>query len=305
MIIETNQLNHLQLHQLDELNELCQKADQGAPALYRHLLVEKRPNNSALLYYKNSTADVCAASEQRHINEQLVGFLSAYFFYNHACEISVLVHPNYRHQKIATQLLQQILPLLTKKTIQRVIFSTSPSLTYLAEKGLTYQESEYRMERTDETMAPLTMPTLAVRHANMHDIPALLELDQRCFASEVNSSHDHMVGLLNNPHYTILIASYQGKSIGKAHLRRQDASTTFLSDIAILPAFQGQGMGYELIAHAINEALREEKTRLVLDVSTSPASKALNLYLRHGFKIRLQYDYWTISLDQLRSLLEP
>lgn len=290
MITQTNQLNSLQLHQLNELEELCQKADAGAPALYRHLLIEKRSNNSTILYYKN---------------DKLIGFLSVYFFYTNACEISLLVHPNYRRQKIATQLLQQILPLLTEKSIQRVIFSTSPSLTWLAKQGFTYIESEYHMERVSAVSAPIATPKLTICHATINDIPALVEIDQICFATDQANPLQQFAHLLANPHYKLLVANYQGQTIGKAHIRKSDDHIAFLSDIAILPSFQGQGFGHELVAHAINEVLIHGTNKLALDVTTNQQSKAFNLYSHHGFKITQQYDYWAVSLDQLRLLIRP
>src|SRR4051812_19799815 len=92
-ILQNNQLSALQLQQLHELAALCQTTDGGVPCLYPHLLKEKRETDNNLLYYKNN---------------QLIGFLSVYFFYADACEISLMVHPDYRQQKIATQLLQPI-----------------------------------------------------------------------------------------------------------------------------------------------------------------------------------------------------
>lgn len=288
MILQTDQLNRSQLSQLNELYEICQKADAGSPAIYRHLLIEKRPSNNTILYYKN---------------EQLIGFLSVYFFYNEGCEISLLVHPNYRRQKIAAQLLRQISPLLIVKSIQNVIFSTPPSLTWLPTRGFSYLESEYHMERIGTLPASLTTSALTISHADMNDIAALVEMDHLCFSSG-SSPPQHFTYLLNNPHYTILVASHQNRPVGKAHIRWQDDSITFLSDIAILPSFQGQGFGYELLAHTIRHVLSQGKTKLALDVTTNQQSKAFNLYSRHGFKTTLQYDYWAISLEKLQSLIE-
>ena len=289
MITQTYQLNSLQLQQLNELDELCQKVDAGSPALYRHLLIEKRPSNSTLLYYKN---------------DQLIGFLSVYFFYNEACEISLLVHPNYRRQKIATQLLQQILPLLHEKSIRCVIFSTSPSFSWLSTRGLSYMESEYHMERVGTAPALLPTPVLAISHASSDDLTAIVEIDTLCFSSKANSPQ-HVADLLKNPHYTLLVARYQGQIIGKAHSRRSDDSLFFLSDIAILPSFQGYGFGRELVAQAINAVLMQGATQIVLDVTANRQSNAFRLYSHHGFKITQQYDYWAVSLDQLQSSLVP
>ena len=288
MIISAHALNSLQLYQLNQLDELCQKVDKGAPALYRHILTEKRSSNNILLYYAK---------------EQLIGFLSIYFFYHDAYEISVLVHPHHRRQKIATQLLQHILPRLIETRIQRLIFSSSASFAWLAKQGFSLIKSEYYMERDEAMPGTLCASILTIRHATINDIPILVNIDRTCFAENETNLSYHFAQLLKNPYYSLLIAHHEGKAIGKVHLRKQDETLTFLSNLAILPSFQGQGFGHALLTYAIHEAFKQGNTKLALEVTTNPESRAFNLYLRHGFKIILHYHYWTISLTQLRSLI--
>ena len=288
MIIPSNPLNSEQFDQLNALHALCQKMDSGAPAIYSHLLMEKRPTDSTLLYYNN---------------KQLIGFLSVYFFYDAGCEISVLVHPNYRRQQIASQLLRQILPLLTTKAIQQVIFSTSKCFSWLSQRGFRLIESEYYMERMSAIPVPLVTPVLTIKKATPVDIPALIAIDAQSFSQTEKHPPEHFTGLLNNPLYTLLIADYQNKPIGKVHIRWQDETLTFLSDIAILPDFQGRGLGRELVAYAINVVLMQGKTKIALNVTHNNPSNALNLYLHHDFKITSECDYWAVLLDELRSLI--
>jgi ribosomal protein S18 acetylase RimI-like enzyme len=89
--------------------------------------------------------------------------------------------------------------------------------------------------------------------------------------------------------------------VGKAHTRWQENEAIF-SDIAIMPKFQSQGLGSELLATCINDALMQGKTKLALDVETSNHS-ALNLYTRHDFKTVNAIDFWAISPSQLRTIL--
>lgn len=291
MIIQNNQLTVLQLQQFDKLYDICQKVDQGSPAIYRSLLAEERLSKNNVLYYDNSV---------------LIGFLSVYFFYENACEISVLVHPTHRRQKIATQLLQQIIPLLITNRIEQVIFSTPqfpiPTDHWLSDLGFHYLESEYHMERVDTKPVPMTSHLLDIRRAQIDDIPILAQLDQICFAANSQfHSQIPFASLLYNPDYLILVAHYLDSPIGKAQIHWQKKGPAFLSDIAILPSFQKQGFGSELIAYTINEALKHSKTTLALDVATNNRSKAFNVYQRYGFKTTSQVDYWTIPFHQLYS----
>ena len=100
---------------------------------------------------------------------------------------------------------------------------------------------------------------------------------------------------MHSREYKIILAFKNNQLIGKAHLRWEKKSTT-LSDIAIIPAHQGNGYGTALIAHCINHSLSEGTTLINLDVETHNL-KALNLYTRLGFMIQNACDYWSIDAD--------
>lgn len=56
-----------------------------------------------------------------------------------------------------------------------------------------------------------------------------------------------------------------------------------LLDVAVDPEFRGQGMGEKMLRAMINEVVRQEYARLVLEVRASNES-ALRLYKKVGFK---------------------
>ena len=288
MFVFTDKLNPEQLAALDALTAACHKHDAGLPSIYRHLLGEPRQPHSTLLYYHNSV---------------LVGFLSVYFFYEDACEMALLVHPAHRHQTIATQLLQQAIPYLDTAAIQHVLFSAPPAFIPPLQSGLTALPSEYTMERINLLPATINLPRLTITPATGNDASILAHIDAACFPSTQPNPPSRFTELINNPNYRLLMAYHANKPIGKAHLRWESQDRVSLLDIAILPAFQKQGFGSELIAYAINEALSRGATQLALSVSCENSSNALGLYLHHGFAIQWQCNYWTISLDALRQWL--
>ena len=83
-----------------------------------------------------------------------------------------------------------------------------------------------------------------------------------------------------------LVAIRNGKAIGAAWLRRFpgaspgygfiDESTPELS-IAVLPEYQGRGIGSRLLTELLGDAL-------AVSLSCDPANPAWNLYLRFGFR---------------------
>ncbi|KTD24278.1 MULTISPECIES: GNAT family N-acetyltransferase [Legionella] len=288
MFIYNNQLNPVQLDAVNQLASLCREVDGSTPPLYPHILEQKRLHDSNVLYFQDNT---------------LVGFLSVYFFYADACEVSVIVAPSHRRQGIAKQLLRTIMPLLVAKQMNNLIFSTPEAVNdeWLSRFGFIYHHSEYQMQRQSFEPILITKQILTVRKATEKDIPLLCHIDELCFPEEEDNMPVRFNTLLEENNYTILLAFRQGRAVAKAHIRWQEDSA-ILSDIAVLPKYQRQGLGSELLSYCINHALSRGTTTLVLDVETSNQN-ALNLYTRHGFKTINATDFWTIATQALHSFL--
>ena len=285
---KTNQLNEEQLQELEQLTHISRKTDGSIPNLYTHLLVQARALPTIALHYEK---------------EHLIGFLSIYFFYEDAVEIALLVHPQMRRKGIATQLLQSMLPMIQEHKYSKLIFSCPSQIndTWLSNLGFSYSHSEYYMER--HNLSPLLDPhkQLTFRMATFEDISLLCALDEACFNKTFAELEPRFQHILNERNYEIILAYSNEELIGKAHLRWQEHGAT-LSDIAVFPAKQGQGLGTALITHCINYALSEGKPNLSLDVETHN-QKALELYMRLGFLTQNACDYWTIETKQLEQLL--
>lgn len=288
MLLRNRQLDAAQLNDLNKLIERCQSHDGGIPSVYPHLLSQLRDNESNVLYYEE---------------DQLLGFLSVYFFYEKACEISLFIAPSHRKKGLAMELLKTIVPLLQTKSMESVIFSTAESFqsTWIPPKHFTYKQSEYHMERHSFAPQLIINPLLSLRKATIRDLEVLVAMDSTCFPEQQNNALDHLLYVLNDNNYTILLGLLDDLVIGKTHIHWLDTELTF-SDIAILPEYQGKGFGSELLAHCINYALEHGKALLELDVEAKNKS-ALNLYLKHGFKTTKVYDYWEVSLAALTQLL--
>ncbi|WED42747.1 GNAT family N-acetyltransferase [Legionella cardiaca] len=284
MIICNSQLDDAQLQAVLDLAAQCREHDGGTPTFYNHLLLQKRPTENNVLYFQEG---------------QLIAFLSVYFFYEDACEVSLMVAPKYRRQGIAKQLLHTIFPLLIAKEMDKLIFSSPAAVneSWLTRLGFTYRNSEYHMQRN--SYEPFLMPSqkLDIRKATIDDIPTLCSIDAACFPGQQENMTIRFNILFNDSNYTLLIAYYKKEVVGKAHIHWQGSRVIF-SDIAVLPKFQKQGLGGELLTYCINHALSAGKNHLALDVETSNRN-ALSLYTRHGFKTVNISDYWMIPLRNL------
>lgn len=284
MFKSTNQLSDAQLKDLEALRLLCKKIDGSTPNLYVHILSKPRALPASILCYEQN---------------QLVGFISAFFFYDDAVEVALLVAPYARRRGIARQLLGYIIPLVKAHGINKLIFS-SPSHRnnlWFVPLCLRSMHTEYYMERTDLNPILEYNKSLVMRQASKKDIPVLGAIDEVCFPKKTNDFTGRFQHLFDDRNYQIFLGYLDNHPIGKAHMRWDKDGVT-LSDIAILPDLQGKGYGTAIIAHCINIALSEGKSQVNLDVETHN-ERALHLYTRLGFFVQNACDYWSIKVDDL------
>lgn len=281
MIVRKNQLTNEELQMVRDLAALCAAHDGAAPIFYPNILLQKRSTESNILYFENNS---------------LIGFISIYFFYADACEITLMVAPGNRRNGIAKKLLSKALPIFFSRQVERLIFSTAMILDtkWFKDLGLTYKSSEYTMEKITTEPIVIKNPKLSIVKATEKDIPILDFIDSVSFKNKSANMISRLKNLLNEPNYTILTASYNDKIVGAVHLCFENKNV-LLSDLAIIPNLQGHGLGGELLSYCINLALSKEVTKITLHVEDP---KVINFYLHYGFQVTLINEYWIIELPQ-------
>lgn len=283
--LTVKQVTERQMADLDDLIARCRAEDDNIVNYYPHILEQHRPFASSLLYYEG---------------QQLQGFATLFFFYETACEISLMVAPACRRQGLAKLMLKALLPLLQFHHMESVIV-TSPAkqFTSIFEKhGFYYMHSEFQMERHIHHPVLLPHTRTTFRLARVADAKEILNINKLCFPEQEDQLEYRLTGLLNDRHYDIMLLERDGQVLGKAHMRYHDKTVTF-SDIGVIPEFQGQGLGTELLAHCVNYSLQEGCTLMNLDVETQNTN-ALKLYTRLGFEVTNAADYWQIDLERAR-----
>lgn len=289
MIKTCAKLDPNQYQQFETLAQACRAHDHGQPLFYDHLLRQMRNPDSNLLLLQE---------------KQLLGFASVYYFYDDACEIGLMIHPEHRKKGYAYQLLKASLPQLQNKKMETLIFTigaNSPSASFLKHLGLKYQTSEYHMRRSGYDPRFTGTQRISIRSAMEYDIPILCQIDTQCFHVRPEMS-ERFGRLIHESNYHILVAQYNHQVIGKAHIQWSSENEATLSDIAILPLHQNKGYGGELLEASIQYSLQSGRSQQRLDVETSNAS-ALNLYKRYGFESYDSHDYWDIERTELEKRL--
>src|SRR3989338_4450414 len=97
MLICNHQLTLDELTQLRALAARCQQVDGYCIPLYSNLLLKRRNLPCNLLCYHQ---------------QQLIGFLSVFFFYDDGCELTLMVDPAWRRQGVAARLMATLMPVI-------------------------------------------------------------------------------------------------------------------------------------------------------------------------------------------------
>lgn len=288
MLIQTHQLDEHQLNALDALCETCKKVDGNIVSIYRHLIDKYRSRPANLLCYQ----------------EQLVGFLGAFFFLEKTCELAIMVSPEFRRKGLASQLIRTIAPLFKDESVETIVFSAPHGLNddWFSKIGLRYQNSEYQMQRAHLQPIATANHTKTIRAANQGDTNVLCAIDSACFPNQRANTPSRFQELLNDPNQSLFLIEQDHIPIGKAHINWLEKGAR-ITDVAILPKEQGRGLGYALLAHCINHSLAVNKPIIRLDVETKNKS-ALGLYTRLGFEISNATDYWYIDELNLTDFLQ-
>jgi ribosomal protein S18 acetylase RimI-like enzyme len=277
MLTRVNQITVSELLDIEKLLNKCKEHDGNSIPIYKHLIDKKHPIACNLLFYDNN---------------ELQGYLRSFFFYSDACEITLMVAPGHRREKIATKLIKEIIPIMQQEGIIKLIFSTPPKINtkWLENLGLKYRNSEFHMQYDPRKKALIKPRPAKIRFAHTDDIPILCKIDEASFPNKKVDPDSLFQSLLRTSNCDLFVLSHEGVVVGKAHLFTESDKIR-LTDIGVLPEFRSKGYGSSLIKHCINHALVRNKTNIVLDVETNNDG-ALKLYNNLGFNIVNSHDYW-------------
>jgi ribosomal protein S18 acetylase RimI-like enzyme len=283
MIISNHQLTDEQLLQLETLLEQCRQKDRNTVPTFSDLLRFHRQLPANALYYHR---------------QRLVGFASVFFFYDNACEVVLMVHPDFRRRHIATALLDALQAVIHSRGGEYVIFPSPQGLNnaWLLQRGFQYRDSVVFMQWQGSKPMPFNDDVILCPVAGEQDIPVVAKIDAACFHSDEQEIARRFESLIQDPDYRILMLRLNEKVIGKAHIHRE-MHQLLLSDIAILPSFQSRGYGQVLVTHCIEQAQMMSTLPLCLEVESQNLN-AVHIYEKLGFIATNIYDYWAIAAKQ-------
>lgn len=142
--------------------------------------------------------------------------------------------------------------------------------------------------------------SVGVRRAEPSDLPALLALEQRTFASDRMSPRQLRYHLVH-PRNALLVAELGGKLVGAALLLlRRIGRSARLYSIAVAESARGRGIGRLLLARCEEVARAAGAERLALEVRVDN-EPALGLYRDMGYRpFAIRRRYYEDGMDAIR-----
>jgi glutathione synthase/RimK-type ligase-like ATP-grasp enzyme/ribosomal protein S18 acetylase RimI-like enzyme len=145
-----------------------------------------------------------------------------------------------------------------------------------------------------------------IRESTNNDLDFLEELEKSCFPPFQQSTRRTIRYSITSPFQKVMIAEIQeGKEkipAGSVTLHLH-TKTHRLFSIAVLPSFQGKGIGKQLLEYAITLARSRRISRISLEVRKSD-NKLIKFYKQAGFKKTKQLpDYYMKGEDGERMVL--
>lgn len=131
---------------------------------------------------------------------------------------------------------------------------------------------------------------VTVREAKDEDIPAIMELENLCFVDPWKKENV-MYEMHENPVSNFWVIELEEKTQNiKSVVGFCDYWNTFdsatIAQIAVHPTLQRKQLGSAMMDEIINDCFAKKVQTLTLEVRASN-EKAINFYLKHGFKKEL------------------
>ena len=136
---------------------------------------------------------------------------------------------------------------------------------------------------------------ITIRTATSHDIQNLLTLLAYTFKTYrkyyTKAAYEHAILLsfddisqrIQDPNKTIIVACIKETIIGTLCASFQEDKQVFLQSMAVLPQFQGEGIGYLLLTH-IEDTVKKKGFKKIYFDCFAPLKKSIALYTRCGYK---------------------
>ncbi len=228
-------------------------------------------------------------------SDRLLGFLGLYAFGGPTVEIAGMVDPSARRRGIATALLGAALPICRERGYQQALLVTPRGS--VAGRELALGRGAV-LEHSEHALVLLGAPTdgphdqrIELRTATRADTPDLTRLLMAAFGSTPPGLFDRP----SNDSERTLMVEFEGTVVGTVRVTR-DGNTAGIYGFAVDPAWQGRGIGRDVLRRVCRELRAQHIAHIGLEVAVEN-DHALGLYTSLGFTRMTTEDYYALPLS--------
>ncbi|HVE62887.1 MAG TPA: GNAT family N-acetyltransferase [Mycobacteriales bacterium] len=226
--------------------------------------------------------------------DRLLGFLGLYSFGAPTVELGGMVDPAARRQGIASRLLDAALALCRERRYTSALLvtagATDAGRCFALGRGGRLHHSEHALVLLDEPTDGPTNPQVGLRRATESDADVVASL----LADPFGSHPSAVVATLRSASSRTWIVTAAGRPVGTLRLER-DGDTGAVYGFAVDPAYQGRGIGRDVLRRVCRMMRDEGATRIALEVEVDN-ERALNLYTSMGFVEVTTEHYYSLTL---------
>ncbi len=133
------------------------------------------------------------------------------------------------------------------------------------------------------------------------DLDDMAAVASAAFSEPAEQARHFLVKSLEAPDRTQYVAHLSGAPAGVGAIGLEDGEATIFG-LAVLPVFQGRGVGRGMVSLMLNELLSRDTKGILIEVDSTNLP-ALHLYRSCGFEPEATYGYYRASLLQVEKLL--
>ncbi len=175
---------------------------------------------------------------------------------------------------------QTYVPRLYLLVVNRWLLSELPPL------GFRYQEEVVMLNRVGIQLPPLPDVPFNIKNAYLEHLTDMVNIDHQAFAPPWQMPRED-IRIAQRQSASCTVAEYHGRIVGY-HISTRYQNAAHLARVAVLPEFEGRGVGSALLHHMIDGYNRRGVRAISVNTQESN-TRSQSLYMHYGFR-RNGYD---------------
>lgn len=226
--------------------------------------------------------------------DRLLGFVGLYAFSPPTVELAGMVDPAARRRGIGTELIDAALPVCRDRGYAQVLLVTPRSSAageaFALGRGAVLEHSEHALVLAGPPAGGPHDPQVSLRRATPADASEI----SRLLTAAFGGAPPAVLERLASESARTLLAEVGGSAVGTVRLTRENDMGSVYG-FAVDPAWQGRGIGRDVLRRVCRQLRQEGAQRVCLEVAVEN-ERALGLYTSIGFDQATTEDYYALPL---------